>query len=55
LQVYLERLTHGQFSGSFFSFLPEYFNGVYLGISIPGITQSASSHVKHLTGLIRSG
>jgi len=30
LQVYLERLTHGQFSGSFFSFLSEYFNGVYV-------------------------
>ena len=38
LQVYLERLTHGQFSGSFFSFLPEYFNGVYLGIGMPGAT-----------------
>ena len=32
LQVYLERLTHGQFSGSFFSFLPQYFDGVYSGI-----------------------
>jgi len=27
LQIYLERLTHGQFSGSFFEFLPHYFNG----------------------------
>jgi len=36
LQVYLERLSHGQFSGSFFSFLPEYFNGVYLGIGMSG-------------------
>ncbi len=31
LQVYLERLTHGQFSGSFFQFLPFYFHGVYDG------------------------
>ena len=31
LQVYLERITHGQFSGSFFAFLPHYFQGVYLG------------------------
>lgn len=31
LQVYLERVTHGQFSGSFFAFLPHYFDGVYLG------------------------
>ena len=36
LQVYLERLTHGQFSGSFFSFLPEFFNGVYFAIGMPG-------------------
>ncbi len=25
LQVYLERLTHGQFSGSYFQYLPNYF------------------------------
>jgi len=31
LQVYLERLTHGQFSGSYFQFLPHYFQGVYDG------------------------
>ncbi len=31
LQVYLERLTHGQFSGSYFQFLPQYFNGFYEG------------------------
>jgi len=31
LQVYLERITHQQFSGSFFAFLPHYFEGVYLG------------------------
>ena len=29
LQVYLERLTHGQFSGSYFEFLPFYFHGIY--------------------------
>jgi peptidoglycan/LPS O-acetylase OafA/YrhL len=28
-QVYLERLTHGDFSGNFFQFLPHYFNGIY--------------------------
>jgi hypothetical protein len=27
LQVYLDRLTHGQFHGSYFEFLPHYFNG----------------------------
>jgi glucan biosynthesis protein C len=31
LQVYLERLTHGQFVGSYFQFLPYYFQGVYEG------------------------
>lgn len=31
LQVYLERLTHGQFSGTFFQFLPLYFTGHYEG------------------------
>lgn len=35
LQVYLERMFHGQFVGSFFSFIPEYFNGLYLGIGAP--------------------
>ncbi len=28
LQVYLDRLTHGQFQGSYFEFLPHYFNGL---------------------------
>lgn len=31
LQVYLERLTHGQFVGSYFQFMPDYFQGVYEG------------------------
>jgi len=29
LQVYLERFSHGEFSGSFWAFLPHYFNGLY--------------------------
>jgi glucan biosynthesis protein C len=28
-QVYLERLSHGQFSGNFFQFIPNYFDGLY--------------------------
>lgn len=28
-QVYLERINHGQFSGSFFQWFPHYFEGVY--------------------------
>jgi glucan biosynthesis protein C len=31
LPVYLERLTHGQFVGSYFHFLPQYFTGIYDG------------------------
>ena len=48
LQVYLERTTHGQFSGSFFSFLPEYFNGVYLGIGMPGNFAFHGMHLWYL-------
>jgi glucan biosynthesis protein C len=29
VQVYLERVTHHQFAGTFFEFLPQYFNGLY--------------------------
>jgi glucans biosynthesis protein C len=29
LQVYLERLSHGEFRGSFFQFIPHYFDGIY--------------------------
>lgn len=28
-QVYLDRITHNQFSGSFFAFYPHYFDGLY--------------------------
>ena len=28
-QVYLERVTHGQFTGSFLQFVPRYFDGLY--------------------------
>lgn len=48
LQVYLERLTHGQFSGSFFSFLPAYFNGVYFGIGMPGNFAFHGMHLWYL-------
>lgn len=30
LQVYLERITHHQFFGSFFAFYPQYFRGIYV-------------------------
>jgi hypothetical protein len=31
LQVYLERVSHGQFQGPFFDFIPHYFDGLYFG------------------------
>jgi glucan biosynthesis protein C len=48
LQVYLERLTHGQFSGTYFQFLPHYFRGVY------GITEGGNFavHGMHLWYLL---
>ena len=36
LQIYLERISHGQFSGSYFAFLPHYFEGVYLDVGSEG-------------------
>jgi hypothetical protein len=55
LQVYLERLTHGQFSGSFFSFLPAYFNGVYLAIGMPGNYAFHGMHLWYLLFLFLYG
>ena len=48
LQVYLERLTHGRFSGSFLSFIPEYFSGLYLGIGMPGNFAFHGMHLWYL-------
>jgi hypothetical protein len=48
LQVYLERVSHGQFSGSFLSFVPEYFRGVYLGIGMPGNFAFHGMHLWYL-------
>ncbi|MCP4578971.1 MAG: acyltransferase [Deltaproteobacteria bacterium] len=48
LQVYLERLNHGRFSGSFFSFLPEYLNGAYLGMGMPGNFAYHGMHLWYL-------
>jgi glucan biosynthesis protein C len=48
LQVYLERLSHGQFSGSFFSFVPGYLNGIYIGIGMPGNFAFHGMHLWYL-------
>jgi hypothetical protein len=49
LQIYLERITHNQFSGSFFSFFPSYFSGFYLEI---GGTGNFAFHGMHLWYLL---
>jgi hypothetical protein len=48
MQVYLERVSHGKFQGSFFEFLPHYFEGVYL----PGGTGNFAFHGLHLWYLL---
>jgi len=45
LQVYLERLTHSQFSGSYFAFLPHYFEGAYLETGGVGNFAFAGMHM----------
>lgn len=55
LQVYLERLTHGQFSGSFFSFLPAYFSSIYFGIGMPGNFAFHGMHLWYLLFLFLYG
>jgi glucan biosynthesis protein C len=52
LQVYLEKLTHGQFSGSYFKFLPHYFDGIYLDIGSQGNFAIAGMHLWYLLILL---
>ena len=48
LQVYLERLTHHQFSGSYFEFLPHYFDGIYIDAGVGGNFAWAGMHLWYL-------
>lgn len=48
LLVYIERYSHGQFSGSFISFFPEYLIGYYIGIGSPGNFSFSSFHLLYL-------
>jgi glucans biosynthesis protein C len=48
MQVYLERVSHGQFQGSFLDFVPHYFEGVYF----PGSTGNFAFHGMHLWYLL---
>jgi hypothetical protein len=51
LQVYLERISHGQFAGSYFQFLPHYFQGVY-GITDGGNFAVHGMHLWYLLYLL---
>ncbi|MCP4021144.1 MAG: acyltransferase [Desulfobacteraceae bacterium] len=48
LQIYLERITHNQFSGPFLSFLPKYFSGLYLEIGGSGNFAFHGMHLWYL-------
>ena len=48
LQVYLDRLTHGQFSGSLLSFIGEGFDGVFLDTGMPGNYAFHGMHLWYL-------
>lgn len=51
-QIYMERVSHGQFSGSFFSWYPRYFDGVYLEIGGSGNFAFVGLHLWYLLVLI---
>lgn len=48
MHVYLKRISHGQFQGSFIEFIPHYFEGMYL----PGGTGNFAFHGMHLWYLL---
>jgi peptidoglycan/LPS O-acetylase OafA/YrhL len=52
LQVYLEKTTHGIFTGSYFEFLPHYFEGIYLDIGSQGNFAIAGMHLWYLLVLL---
>jgi peptidoglycan/LPS O-acetylase OafA/YrhL len=51
-QVYLERVTHLQFQGSYFEFLPHYFEGIYLDTGVGGNFAFAGMHLWYLLVLL---
>jgi peptidoglycan/LPS O-acetylase OafA/YrhL len=52
LQVYLDRLTHGLFQGSYFEFLPHYFEGVFMESGTPGNFAFHGMHLWYLLVLL---
>jgi fucose 4-O-acetylase-like acetyltransferase len=51
-QIYMERVSHGQFSGSFLSWYPRYFDGVYLDIGGSGNFAFVGLHLWYLLVLL---
>lgn len=51
-QVFIERLTHQQFNGSFLEFFPRYFNGLYLEINGTGNFAFFGLHLWYLLVLL---
>lgn len=51
-QVYIERLDHSQFFGSFLAFIPHYFNGFYLEIGGNGNFAFVGLHLWYLLALL---
>jgi glucans biosynthesis protein C len=51
-QVYIERVTHHQFEGSFLSFFPHYFDGLYLEIGGAGNFAFVGLHLWYLLVLL---
>jgi glucans biosynthesis protein C len=51
-QVYIERITNNQFNGSFFDFLPHFFDGVYLSIGGTGNFAFFGLHLWYLLVLL---
>jgi glucans biosynthesis protein C len=51
-QIYMERVSHGQYSGSFFNWFPHYFDGVYLDIGGAGNFAFVGLHLWYLLVLL---
>lgn len=51
LQVYIERINHGQFNGSYFSFMSHYFNGFYTEVGETGNFSFMGLHLWYLVVL----
>jgi glucans biosynthesis protein C len=51
-QVFIERLTHQQFNGSFVEFFPQFFNGLYLEINGTGNFAFFGLHLWYLLVLL---